>query len=140
MRRSGVGAILTTMDTRNTRTGPLHRRAALGLLVAALAWPLMRTAGADDQSGKKGKRKDKKKSRKKDRQQERARAAVARGEYLPLQQIVDDALARHPGVVISVELDDDEYEIEILRNDGVVIELEYDARTGRLLEEEIEDD
>ena len=112
----------------------MNRRAAVALLAASLALPWL--VLADD----KGKKK-KKKSRKKDRQQERARAAVASGEYLPLQQIMADALARHPGVVISVELDDDEYEIEILRAaDGVVIELEYDARTGRLLEEEIEDD
>lgn len=136
MRHSGAGAILSSMDTRTTRARNVNRRAALGLLVAAMAWPWSRSAIADDNSGKE----KKKKARKKDRQQERARAAVAKGEYLPLQQIVDDALARHPGVVISVELDDDEYEIEVLRTDGVVIELEYDARTGRLLEEEIEDD
>ena len=105
----------------------MNRRKALALLVAALALP---QAGAADDYKKK----------KKQRQQDRAREAVASGEYLPLQQILADALKRHPGVVVSVELDDDEYELEILRPDGVVVELEYDARSGRLLEEEIEDD
>ena len=45
-----------------------------------------------------------------------------------------------PGKVIDVELDDDEYEIEVLRGDGTVVELEYDARSGRLIEREVEDD
>lgn len=71
---------------------------------------------------------------------ERARAAQARGEFVPLQRILADAVQRERGKVIDVELDDDEYEVEILRADGVVIELEYDARTGRLLEREVEDD
>lgn len=74
------------------------------------------------------------------RAQDRARDAVLRGEILPLERILDLARARQPGEVVAVELDDDEYEIEILRPDGVVVELEYDARTGRLLEEEVEDD
>lgn len=76
------------------------------------------------------------------RDHERARTARSSGNYVPLQSILDDAEHREPGRVIDVELDeeDHEYEIEILRGDGVVIELEYDARTGVLLEREIEDD
>lgn len=74
------------------------------------------------------------------RDHERARAAQARGEYVPLERILADAERREPGKIIDVELDDDEYEIEILRPDGVVVELEYDARDGRLLEREAEDD
>ena len=65
---------------------------------------------------------------------------MLRGEILPLERILASALALHPGEVIEVELDGDEYEIEILRPDGVVVELEYDARTGELREEEVEDD
>ena len=34
---------------------------------------------------------------------------------------------------------DDEYEIEILMRDGRVVELKYDARSGRLLKVEIDD-
>jgi uncharacterized membrane protein YkoI len=74
------------------------------------------------------------------RDHERARAAQARGEYVSLERILADAERREPGKIIDVELDDDEYEIEILRADGIVVELEYDARDGRLLDREIEDD
>lgn len=72
--------------------------------------------------------------------QRRARDAVLSGEFLPLERILEAALKRHPGKPISIELDDDEYEVEILLDDGRIVELEYDARTGRLLEEEFEDD
>lgn len=77
-----------------------------------------------------------------ERDHERARHARTSGAYVPLQTILDDAQQREPGRIVDVELDDedDEYEIEILRDDGVVIELEYDARTGALKSREIEDD
>lgn len=74
-----------------------------------------------------------------ERDHERARTARSSGQHVPLQTILDDAEAREPGRIIEVELDEDEYEIEILRADGVVIELEYDARTGELLGRDIED-
>ena len=52
-----------------------------------------------------------------------------------------DAEKRQPGRILDVELeDDDEYEIRILRADGVVVELEYEARSGKLIELEIEGD
>lgn len=70
---------------------------------------------------------------------ERARDNVRRGEYVSLEHIVADALARHPGRVVEAELDGDEYEVEILSADGVRVELEYDARTGRLREVEYDD-
>ena len=77
-----------------------------------------------------------------ERDHERARQARSSGAYVPLQTILDDALRREAGRIVDVELDedDDEYEIEILRPDGVVVELEYDARTGALRDREIEDD
>ena len=74
------------------------------------------------------------------RDHERARDARAKGEHVALAVILTDAEAREPGKVIDVELEDHEYEIEILRPDGVVVELEYDARSGRLLEIEVEED
>ena len=75
------------------------------------------------------------------RDHERARAASARGEFVPLEQILADAERRVRGRVLDVELEaDDEYEVEMLRTDGTVVELEYDARTGKLLEIEAEDD
>lgn len=74
------------------------------------------------------------------RDHERARVALERGEFVPLERILDDARSRHAGRIVDVELDDGEYEIEILRGDGVVVELEYDARTGHLLETEFDHD
>lgn len=74
------------------------------------------------------------------RDHERVRAAVARGEMVPLAGVLDDAQRRHPGTVLEVELEGDEYEVEILGEDGVIRELEYDTRTGELLEIEVEDD
>ena len=65
--------------------------------------------------------------------------AVARGEMVPLSVILADAQRRHPGTVLDVELDEDEYEIEILGANGVIMELDYDARTGALLEAEVDD-
>jgi uncharacterized membrane protein YkoI len=69
----------------------------------------------------------------------RARRGVADGRYVALQGLIDDAIRRHPGRLLEVDLDDDEYEIEILRDDGVIVELEYDARSGRLLDTEVEE-
>jgi len=74
------------------------------------------------------------------RDHERARAAQARGDFVPRETVLADAEKRQPGRVLDVELEsDDEYEIEILRADGTVVELEYDARTGKLLEVEVDD-
>lgn len=70
----------------------------------------------------------------------RAREGVRRGELVPLDRLLADALRLHPGDVLEVELDDGEYEIEILRRDGRVVELTFDARSGRLLESEFDDE
>ena len=69
----------------------------------------------------------------------RAHAAVRNGQFIALEVLIADALQRVPGEVIDVELDDDEYEIEILDAEGVVWELEYDARSGGLQEMERDD-
>lgn len=70
----------------------------------------------------------------------RARDGVESGHYVPLEDIIRHARSRFPGRVVDVELDDDEYEIEILQDDGTKVELEYDAVTGRLLEVDIDDE
>ncbi|HEL2981018.1 TPA: PepSY domain-containing protein [Stenotrophomonas maltophilia] len=71
--------------------------------------------------------------------QEVARRAVQQGRYVPLESVVRDALKRFPGQLLEVELDDGVYEVEILRGDGVVVELDYDARNGKLLKTELDD-
>jgi uncharacterized membrane protein YkoI len=72
------------------------------------------------------------------RDHERARSAQRSGVFVPLERILLDVGRREPGTVIDVDLDGDEYEIEVLRDDGVVVELDYDARSGRFVESEIE--
>ena len=72
--------------------------------------------------------------------QDRARAAVLRGQFVPLEDILADAQRHQPGKVVEVDLEGDEYEVEILRPDGRVVELEYDARTGTLRGQELEED
>ena len=74
-----------------------------------------------------------------DPSQQTARRAVEQGRYSPLENVVRDALRRHPGKLLEVELDDGVYEVEILRADGVVVELDYDARNGTLLKTELDD-
>ena len=74
------------------------------------------------------------------RDHERVRAAVERGEMVPLEGVLADAQRRHAGTVLEVELEGGRYEVEILGEDGVIRELEYDVRTGELLDIEIEDD
>lgn len=68
---------------------------------------------------------------------EAARAALARGEVLPLTRILAIAEQRAPGEVIEVELEEDrgrlKYDLKILAKSGRVLELELDARTGATL-------
>lgn len=65
------------------------------------------------------------------------------GEVLSFQAILRQAEERYPDArLLEAELDDDDgeliYEIELLTRDGVVRELEIDARSGRLLEDEVD--
>lgn len=71
----------------------------------------------------------------------RAREAVREGRYVPLASLLDWIEARYHGRVIEVELEEDDgepptYEIEWLTPQGRVVEFEFDARTGELLERE----
>ena len=74
-----------------------------------------------------------------DKSDQRAHTAVRNGQFVALEVLIKDALQRVPGEVIDVELDDDEYEIEVLDADGVVWEFEYDARSGALQDMERDD-
>lgn len=57
-----------------------------------------------------------------------------RANSASLDSILADAQKRHPGRVIDVSYDDGEFDIEIRGDDGRIAELEYSARTGRLIE------
>jgi uncharacterized membrane protein YkoI len=69
---------------------------------------------------------------------ERARQGVEEGRYVPLATVLDWIEARYLGRVIDVELEEDElppsYEVEWLTPQGHVVEFEFDARNGELIE------
>jgi uncharacterized membrane protein YkoI len=72
---------------------------------------------------------------------DRARAGVREGRYVPLASILDWLDARYHGRVIEVELEEEDgdpptYEVEWLTPQGRVVEFEFDARSGELLERE----
>jgi uncharacterized membrane protein YkoI len=68
---------------------------------------------------------------------DRVRALVARGEILPLEEILKRNEANAAGRIIEIELETKRggyvYEIKVLRPDGRYRELKIDARTGALL-------
>lgn len=102
----------------------LPARKALYAAAAALALAVGATgmAGADDDD--------------EISEQESVRAALQRGEVLPLSRIIAIAVAKVPGDVIKVELEREDglivYEIKILTPRGRVREVELDARTGNI--------
>lgn len=66
------------------------------------------------------------------------------GVIQPLEQLVQQALERHPGArLLEAELEEERgayiYEVELLTRDGRVRELELDARSGLLLKDEEDD-
>ncbi|WP_408633618.1 PepSY domain-containing protein [Pseudomonas massiliensis] len=66
------------------------------------------------------------------------------GAILPLESLLDKALAGYPGgVLLEAELEQEHggyrYEFEILLPDGRVRELEFNAVTGDLLEDKDDD-
>jgi uncharacterized membrane protein YkoI len=75
-------------------------------------------------------------------EQDAIRAALQRGEVLPLARILALTQQVVPGDVIGVELERRRdvliYEIKVLTQTGRVREVEIDARTGAILQ--IEDD
>lgn len=72
-----------------------------------------------------------------------ARAAVERGEILPLAEAVAGLLEHFPGRIVEAEFERDEgaaiYELELVTEDGRLIDAEVDARTGAILEVEEDD-
>lgn len=76
--------------------------------------------------------------------QEAARALLLQGKILPLVRILAIGARAVPGNVVEVELKRHGsqfiYELKILARNGGLREIELDARTGKVLLIEVEDD
>lgn len=72
-----------------------------------------------------------------DNDHDRARAALERGEVMPLRTILDRVERDYPGKVVEVELEREHqrwiYEIKVLRNGGALLKLKVDGRDGMVL-------
>jgi len=73
---------------------------------------------------------------------QRARELMQSGEILPLETLLKDLLKNGRWRLLEAELEEEDgrwiYEFELLDEQGRVWELEYDARTGARLGEEVE--
>jgi len=78
-----------------------------------------------------------------DQNANQARQLQQQGDILPLEQIIELAVAVKQGQILETDLERDDgryvYELEILDSRGQVWEIELDAQTGELLELENED-
>lgn len=75
---------------------------------------------------------------------DRLRDAVNRGEVMPLSKLQDEVRHAFPGEIIKVELDEDDdrfiYEFKVLKANGRLVEIEMDAKDGRVLDVDNDDD
>jgi uncharacterized membrane protein YkoI len=75
-----------------------------------------------------------------DHDQDRAFEAVQRGEVLPLDKVLAGLGQRHPGELIGVELERRAgrwiYEVRLIDGNGRLIDLDIDARTGKVIRPE----
>ena len=75
---------------------------------------------------------------------ELARRGAESGEFLPLAKIVATVRERYPGEIVETELESDGsrpyYELHILLQGGRLIEVKVDARDGRYMALEPDDD
>lgn len=71
------------------------------------------------------------------RDQDRARQAVQSGQILPLNKVLTQVEAQHPGQVLEVELEQKGgrwlYEIKVIDATGQMMRLHVDATTGAIL-------
>lgn len=79
-----------------------------------------------------------------DLSQDEALRLREQGRIIPLEQLLSLVEARHPkSSLLEVELEEDDdiyiYEVELATREGVVRELEIDASTGKILQDEEED-
>lgn len=69
-----------------------------------------------------------------------AREGVREGRLVTLESLLSRLEPQHPGRFVEAELEDEHgrlvYEIEWQSPDGRMLEFEFDARTGELLERE----
>ena len=102
----------------------MNRLSVLCATAALMASPLAFAQSADRLSGH-------------DHARHAAEAArvdpVRRANSASIDTILADAQRRYPGEVIDVSYDDGEYDIDIRQANGQRVELDYSARTGRLL-------
>lgn len=76
--------------------------------------------------------------------QDEALALRREGQVLPFEQLLTAVTERYPGAsVLEVELEEEHgrfiYEMEVLTAEGTVREIELDARSGEVLQDELED-
>ena len=76
--------------------------------------------------------------------QNEALRLMEQGRIQALPDLIEDALTRFPGRFLEAELEREDgryvYELEIVTQDRRVVELEYDAVTGTLLDVDIDED
>lgn len=74
---------------------------------------------------------------------EQIRRLKESGTILSLESVLEQIRRDHPGRIIEIELDDKDgtytYELELVDEQGIVWDLEIDARTGKLLEKNRDD-
>ena len=74
---------------------------------------------------------------------ELAQSAVEKGEIIPLADVFKRLQKPFPGKITEVELEYSNgrrvYEVELVTDDGRLIEVDMDAATGKVLESEEED-
>lgn len=73
---------------------------------------------------------------------EQIREMVRQGRILPLQTLLEKHSALTQGRLLDLEVESEHgrilYELEFLRENGVVVELVIDAENGELLKSEVE--
>jgi uncharacterized membrane protein YkoI len=75
---------------------------------------------------------------------ERASRGARTGEFVPLARIVAAVRERYAGEIVETEFEAEDgrpyYEFHILQQDGRLIEIKVDARSGRYLDGRNDDD
>lgn len=65
------------------------------------------------------------------------------GKIMPLEDVIKQVRRDYPGRIIEIELEDEDgryiYELELVDENGVVWELDVDAKTGQVLKYEQDD-